>query len=53
MTTQMDLEGTVLSEIHQTEKDKNCIVSLICGIYRKKKQKKKKKERKSKHIEIE
>ena len=30
-TTQIDLEGIVLSEISQTEKDKSCIISLICG----------------------
>ena len=30
-TTWMDLEGIMLSEIIQTEKDKYCI-SLICGI---------------------
>ena len=29
---QMDLEGIMLSEINQTEKDKYCIVSLIWGI---------------------
>ena len=27
--TQMDLEGIMLSEISQTEKDKYCIISLI------------------------
>ena len=30
--TWMDLEGIMLSEISQTEKDKYCIISLICGI---------------------
>ena len=30
--TRMDLEGIMLSEISQTEKDKYCIMSLICGI---------------------
>ena len=30
-TTWMDLEGIMLSEISQTEKDKYCMVSLICG----------------------
>ena len=30
--TWMDLEGIMLSEISQTEKEKYCIVSLICGI---------------------
>ena len=28
----MDLEGIMLSEISQTEKDKYCVISLICGI---------------------
>ena len=28
----MDLEGIILSEISQTEKDKSCVLSLICGI---------------------
>ena len=31
-TTWMDLEGIMLSEISQTEKDKYCVISLICGI---------------------
>ena len=31
VTTWMDLEGIMLSEISQTEKDKYCMVSLICG----------------------
>ena len=31
-TTCMDLEGIMLSEINQTEKDKYCMISLICGI---------------------
>ena len=30
--TWMDLEGIMLSEISQTEKDKYCTISLICGI---------------------
>ena len=30
--TWMNLEGIMLSEISQTEKDKNCMISLICGI---------------------
>ena len=34
-TTWMDLEGIVLSEISQTEKDKYCIISLTCGISKK------------------
>ena len=29
--TWMDLQGIMGSEISQTEKDKYCIVSLICG----------------------
>ena len=28
----MDLEGIMLSEVSQTEKDKHCLISLICGI---------------------
>ena len=28
----MDVEGIMLSEISQTEKDKYCMISLICGI---------------------
>ena len=31
-TTQMDLEDIMLHEISQTEKDKYCMISLICGI---------------------
>ena len=31
-TTWMDLEGIILSEIGQMEKDKYCMISLICGI---------------------
>ena len=31
-TAWMDLEGIMLSEISQTEKDKYCMISLICGI---------------------
>ena len=30
--TQMDFEGTMLSEISQTEKDKYCMISLISEI---------------------
>ena len=30
--TWMDLEGVMLSEICQTEKDKYCMISLTCGI---------------------
>ena len=32
VTTWMDLEGIMLSEISQTEKNKYCILSFICGI---------------------
>ena len=31
-TTWMDLEGIMLSEISQTEKNKYCVISLVCGI---------------------
>ena len=31
-TTWMELEGIMLSEISQTEKDKYCMVSIIYGI---------------------
>jgi len=31
-TTWMDLEGIMLSEIYQTEKDKYCVISFIYGI---------------------
>ena len=30
--TWMDIEVIMLSEISQTEKDKYCMISLICGI---------------------
>ena len=30
--TRMGLEGMILSEISQTEKDKYCMLSLICAI---------------------
>ena len=32
MTTWMDLEGIMLSEISPTEKNKYCVILLICGI---------------------
>ena len=32
----MDLEGTVLSEVSQKEKDKYCMISLLCVIKKKK-----------------
>ena len=35
VATWMDWEGTVLSEINQTKKDKYCMISLICGILKK------------------
>ena len=31
-TTWLNLEGIMLNEISQTEKDKYCILSLTCGI---------------------
>ena len=31
-TTWMNLEDIMLSEISQTEKDKYCMISFICGI---------------------
>ena len=31
-TTWMDLEHITLSAISQTEKDRYCMISLICGI---------------------
>ena len=31
-TIWMDLEGIPLSEVSQMEKDKYCMISLICGI---------------------
>ena len=30
--TRLNLEGTVLSEISQTQKDKHCMITLICII---------------------
>ena len=30
--TWMDLETVILSEVSQTEKEKYCMISLICGI---------------------
>ena len=32
VATWMDLKGIMLSEISQIEKDKYCMISLICGI---------------------
>ena len=37
--TWMDLETVILSEVSQTEKDKYHMISLICGIYGKKRYK--------------
>jgi len=37
MTTGVNLEGITLSEISQTEKDKYCMILLICGIKAKQK----------------
>ena len=33
ITTQMNLEGIMLSKKQHTEKDKNCMLSFIHGIY--------------------
>ena len=46
-TTWMDFEGIMLNEISQTEKDKYSIVSLTCGIQKKKKSKLRSRESKS------
>ena len=35
VTTRMEFEGIPLNEISQTEKDKNWMISLICGILKK------------------
>ena len=43
LATQMDPEGTMLSEISQTVKDKYCMISLTCGIQKTKQRGKKKK----------
>ena len=32
MTAWVDLEDIMLSEISQTEKDRYCMISLVCGI---------------------
>ena len=37
-TTWLDLEDIMVSEISQTEKDKYCMLSLICGIEKTSKQ---------------
>lgn len=36
-TIWMDLEGIVLSEISQIERDKYCMLSFICGLLKRKK----------------
>ena len=36
VTTWMELAGTMLREINQTEKDRYHMISLICGILKKK-----------------
>ena len=41
-TTRMDLESILLSEISQTEKDKNCMIHLYVEIEKKKTKQKKK-----------
>jgi len=33
MITWMDLEGIMLSNMSQTEKDKSCMISLVCVVY--------------------
>lgn len=38
-TTQIDLTGIMLSEISLTERNKYCMMSLLCGISIKKNQK--------------
>ena len=37
----MDFEGIMLSEISQTQKDKYCMISYICGIWKTNKQQQK------------
>ena len=32
VSTWMDLESVILSEVSQTEKEKYCMTSLMCGI---------------------
>lgn len=36
VTTWMDLQDIMLGKISQTEKDKYCMISLICGIQKEK-----------------
>ena len=40
VTTWMYIEGIMLSEMSQTEKDTYCMILLLCGIKKKKKEKK-------------
>ena len=40
VTTWMDFESIILSEIKQTEQDKYCMISLICRILKKTKKQK-------------
>jgi len=42
MTTWLTLEGIMLSEIIQTEKNKYCMVLLIGGLFKNRKEKEKK-----------
>ena len=51
ITTWMDLEGIMLSEISKTEKDKYHTISLICGIL-KMKQTNHQTEKKKTHTQI-
>ena len=37
MITWMKLEGITLSRINQAEKDKYCVISLMCGLLKKRK----------------
>ena len=34
MTTWISVENIMLSEVSQTERDRYCMVSLICGFYK-------------------
>ena len=36
VATWINLEGTAVSEISQTEKDRYCMISLRCGVLKKK-----------------
>ena len=49
----MDLEGIMLSEMSQTEKEKYHMISLICGISKTIKINEQTKPNKNKHIDIE